>query len=87
VAISHDGLEQMRMGGRLLRGNRFTLRPRLPWIARWFVSVPDTRIWLTHPTPAAFLRWEGPLAEPDDPVVRVDLLPGGESGPARPVQR
>jgi len=32
--------------------------------------------------PAGFLRWEGPLALPDDPMVRVDLLPGGQSGPA-----
>jgi hypothetical protein len=39
-------------------------------------------IWLTHEPPAAFLRWEGPLVEPDDPVVRVDLLPGGTSEPA-----
>jgi hypothetical protein len=87
VAISHGGLEEMRMAGRVLRGNRFVIQPQIPWIARLFVTVPDTRIWLTHPTPAGFLRWEGPLAEPDDPIVRVDLLPGTESGPARPVER
>ena len=49
-----------------------------------FVEAPDTQIWLTSPAPAGFLRWEGPLAEPDDPTLRVDLLPGGKSEPAKP---
>jgi hypothetical protein len=41
--------------------------------------VSDTQIWLTHPTPVAFVRWQGPLAEPDDAILRVDLLTGSES--------
>jgi hypothetical protein len=85
VQLSHGGLEQMRMAGRVLRGNRFVIQPQIPWIARLFITVPDTHIWLTHPTPAVFLRWEGPFVEPGDPLIRVDLLPGDESGPARPV--
>ena len=86
VEISHGGLDQMPMAGRTLTGNRFMIHPKIPWIADLFVDVPDTRIWLTHPAPAAFLRWEGPLAEPNDPIVRVDLLPGGQrSGAARPI--
>ena len=86
VEISHGGLDQMQMAGRTLRGDRFMIHPKIPWVADLFVDVPDTRIWLTHPAPAAFLRWEGPLAEPSDPIARVDLLPGGQrSGAARPV--
>jgi hypothetical protein len=27
---------------------------------------------------------EGPLVEPTDPIIRIDLLSGGESGPAKP---
>jgi hypothetical protein len=84
VEISHDGLDQLAMSGRTLSGDRFTIHPLVPWFARAFVEVPDSRIWLAHPPPATFLRWEGPLAEPDDALVRVDLLPGEPSGPAAP---
>lgn len=85
VEISHGGLDQMQMSGREIRGDRFVIHPKIPWLAELFVKVPDTMIWLTSPAPAGFLRFEGPLAEPSDPVIRVDLLPGGPSGPARPV--
>lgn len=37
--------------------------------------------------PSGFLRWEGPLAEPGDTIVRVDLTGGGESGRARPTSK
>ncbi len=75
----------MAMGGRILRGDRFMIHPEIPKLAKLLVKVPDTRIWLINPPPVGFLRWEGPLAEPSDPVVRVDLLPGEPSGPAEPV--
>ena len=32
--------------------------------------------------PAGFLRWEGPIVLPTDPMIRVDLIPGEKSGPA-----
>jgi hypothetical protein len=34
--------------------------------------------------PAGFLRWEGPIVLPNDPLIRVDLLSGTKSGPAEP---
>jgi hypothetical protein len=39
--------------------------------------------------PAAFLRYEGPLIEPKDPIVRVDTIPSGiaNAGRARRRQR
>lgn len=86
VEISHGGLDQMRMGDRLLQGDRFVIHPKIPWVVDLFVEVPDYRLWLVNTPPAAFLRFEGPLAEPGDPVIRIDLLPGGESGPAQPVR-
>ncbi len=86
VEVSYAGLDEMRMSDRMVRGDRFVLRPKIPWIARLFVRVPDSTIWLTSPAPAGFLRWEGFLAEPGDQIVRVDLLPGGSSGPATPVR-
>jgi len=85
VEIAHAGVDDLPMGGRLVRGDRFVIHPKIPWIAKPFVNVPDTQIWLANPAPAGFVRWEGPLAEPHDAVVRVDVIPGGDSGPARPV--
>ena len=73
------------MSGRVLQGERFIVHPKLPRIARLFVDAPDHQIWLTSSAPVSFLRWEGWLAEPSDPIARVDLLPGGPSEPAAPV--
>jgi hypothetical protein len=82
VRISHAGIDRMKMSGRSLKGDRFIVHPEIPFIAKFFVNVPDTRIWLTNPEPAGFLRWEGPIVLPTDPIVRVDLLSGEKSGPA-----
>jgi hypothetical protein len=86
VQISHGGVQQMKMAGRLLKGDRFVIHPEIPLIARLFVHVPDTQIWLTNP-PAGFLRWEGRAVLPSDPLMRVDLVSGGKSGPAQPAER
>jgi len=85
VKISYLGIDRLEMARRTLKGDHFLIRPEIPAIAKLFIRVPDTGIWLTNPPPSGFLRWEGPLAEPSDPLVRVDLVPGDESGPAKPV--
>lgn len=87
VKISYGGLDRIRMAGRLLKGDRFIIHPEIPLIAKLFVSVPDTKIWLTNPAPAGFLRWEGPVVLSSDPLIRVDLVSGGKSGPAQPTER
>ena len=74
------------MSGRALKGDRFVIRAEIPPIVKLFIHIPDTQIWLTHPAPAGFLRWEGPVVVPSDPLIRVDLLPGVKSGPAQPAQ-
>jgi hypothetical protein len=84
VEISYAGLNIVPMSDREPVGECFVIHPKLPFIAKAFVSVPDTKIWLTHSPPPEFLRWEGSLVEPDDPVVRVDLVSGGPSRPAEP---
>jgi hypothetical protein len=86
VQVSHGGLDRMKMSGRALKGDRFVIHPEIPPIAKLFIHVPDTQIWLTNPRPAGFLRWEGPVVLPSDPLIRVDLVPGGKSGPAEPVR-
>ena len=87
VTISYGGLDRMRMAGRSLKGDQFIIHPEVPAIAKLFVNVPDTKIWLTNPAPAGFLRWEGPIVLPNDPLIRVDLLSGVKSGPAEPAGR
>jgi hypothetical protein len=73
----------MQMGQRKIVGERFVIHPKVPFVAKAFVEVHDTKIWLTPP-PSEFLRWEGPLLEQSEPIVRVDLLPGQQSTPAVP---
>ena len=85
--VSYRGTERIAMSDRELVAEHFVIHARIPWIARLFVHVPDSHLWLLTPPPSAFLRFEGPLAETDDPIVRVDLLPGGASGAATPVGR
>lgn len=84
VELSHGGLDQMLMAGRMEKGDRFIIHPKVPVIAKMFVEAGDTHIWLTEPPAVGFLRWEGPLVESSDPMVRVDLLSGERSGPAQP---
>jgi hypothetical protein len=53
--------------------------------ATWLIK-PDAHIWLTNPKPAGFLRWEGPIVLPNDPMIRVDLVSDHIGGPAEPVE-
>ena len=87
VKLSHGGLDRVKMSGRSLKGDRFVVHPEVPAIAKLFVIVPDTKVWLTNPEPAGFLRWEGPIVLPNDRLIRVDLLPGTTSGSAEPSKR
>jgi hypothetical protein len=82
VDVSYAGAERVSMAGRVITGDHFVIHAKIPWFAEPFVEVPDTHLWLTTPPAVGFLRWEGPLAEPSDQVIRVDLLPGGRSGSA-----
>lgn len=84
VTISHGGVQRMKMGGRSLKGDEFIIHPEIPLIAKLFVKVPDTKVWLTNPPPAGFLRWEGPTVLPTDPMIRVDLISTTSNGPAEP---
>lgn len=82
VQLSHGGVDRLRMSGRSLKGDRFIVHPEVSAIAKLFVTVPETKVWLTNPEPAGFLRWEGPIVLPNDQLIRVDLPPGTNSGPA-----
>jgi hypothetical protein len=56
VKISYAGLDRMGMSGRFLKGDCFIIHPEIPAMAKVFIHVPDTKIWLTNPVPAGFLR-------------------------------
>jgi hypothetical protein len=86
VQVSHLGADRMEMSGRRLKGDHFVIHPDIPAVVKIFVHAPDTHIWLTNPAPPGFLRWEGPMGEPNDPIERVDLLSGEGSSPAQPVK-
>ncbi len=79
VSISRDQVGELSMGGRRLGAERFVIHPEVPWIARLFVKAPDQYLWYYRPAPPAFLRADIPLAEPSDPTIRIELLPGAES--------
>ena len=83
VRLSYLGTERLVISGRSVNAERFKLQPQVPAIAKLFIKVPDTHIWLTPP-PSTLLRWEGPLVEPDDTIARVELSPSGDSGPPKP---
>ncbi len=86
VKVSYSGLDRLKMSGRSLKGDRFIVHPEVPAIAKLFITVPDTKIWLTNPAPAGFLRWEGPTLLPNDPLIRVDLLSGSKSESAQSLE-
>jgi hypothetical protein len=74
VTVTHVGAQRIDMAGRKVDSDKFLIHPDVPAIAKIFVKAPDEAIWLVSGKPAAFLRYEGPLCEPTDPVVRVDLI-------------
>jgi hypothetical protein len=82
VEVSYSGVDQMLQASQPLKGDHFVIQAKLPVPVKFFVKPPDNHVWLAHLEPTAFLRSEGPLLEPNDPQVRIDLLPGGVSTPA-----
>jgi len=79
VTVSRDQVGDLSMGGRTLRASRYVIHPEVPWVARLFVKAPDQYLWYYRPDPPAFLRADIPLAEPSDPMIRIELIPGSDS--------
>ena len=75
VAISYAGGDSIRMVDRTISAEHYVIHPKIPAIAKWFVKAPDANVWLTPP-PAVFVRFQGALVEPSDPIVRIDGAPG-----------
>jgi len=79
VTIARDQVGELTMAGRRLPAERYVVHPEVPWIARLFVKAPDQYLWFYRPAPPMFLRADIPLAEPSDPMIRIELIPGRES--------
>jgi len=75
VAISYAGSDSIRMVDRSITAEHYVIHPKIPALAKWFVKAPDANIWLTPP-PAVFVRFQGALVEPSDPIIRIDGAPG-----------
>jgi hypothetical protein len=75
VAISYAGPDSIRMVDRSVTAEHYIIHPKIPALAKWFVKAPDANVWLTPP-PAVFVRFQGALVEPSDPIIRIDGAPG-----------
>ena len=75
VTVFFDQVDKLTMGGRSFEADRFTIHPEIPFIARPFVKAPDQRLWFFTESPPGLLRFEGPLAEPYDPIIHIDVIP------------
>jgi hypothetical protein len=75
VNVIRRGPETVRMASRSIDADHYTIHPDIPGIVKLFVTAPDQEVWLFGGGPAAFLRFQGPLVEPKDPVIRVDVIP------------
>jgi len=87
VSVRRDQEGSLAMGGRTLGAERFVVHPQIPlaFIAKLFVKAPDQYLWFYRPSPPAFLRADIPLAEPSDPIIRIEVIAGPR--PSEPQSR
>ena len=86
VELSLEGTRPLRRGGKAVSADVIKLHPKVPWPVSKIVGAKDIRLWYFHGAPPQLLRAEMPLAEIKDPMVRIDVLPGGKRLP-RPSAR
>jgi hypothetical protein len=84
VKVRSLGEEDVKASGTTVRAEHYVIEPQIPWIARPFVKAPPNHVWFAKAPPPQFLRAEGPLAEPTDPIVRTEAqAPAGNPTAAR----
>jgi hypothetical protein len=79
LEVSRRQGERVRVAGRELGADLYTLHPRIPFPISIFVHAKDARLWFTHGAPPALLRAEQNLVEKDDPQIRIDVIPAGSA--------
>jgi len=70
-----------------LAADLFTLHPKIPFPVSLFAGAKDAHLWFTHSVPPSLLRAEQNLAEKDDPVVLIDVIPRGAALPKPAARR
>jgi hypothetical protein len=80
VLVSSAGVETLRSGGRSLRTDHVVVHPLVPEVAKLFVNVPDSHIWLFQARPPSLVRAEIQMQSLG--VVRIDAVSSGGSPPA-----
>lgn len=83
LEVRRDGPDELLVAGRRLATEKWTLHPKVPAIAKLFVHADDQHVWLFRDDPPALLRFEGPLMEPSDPVIRVETIPSAAANVRR----
>ena len=78
VELSLEGVRPLRRGGKALSADVIKLHPKVPWPVNKIVGARDIRLWYFHGAPPQLMRAEMPMAEIKDPMVRIDVLPGGK---------
>jgi hypothetical protein len=81
LEISRTQGESVRVAGRDLAADLFTLHPKIPFPLSLFAKAPDARLWFTHSAPPALLRAQQNLLEKDDPIIVIDVIPRGAALP------
>lgn len=76
LAIVPSGTQRMQLGQHAETAVRFTLKPQLGVVLRFFAelkgqSPPDSHVWIISDEVPAFVRFQGPLYA--GPVWRIDL--------------
>jgi hypothetical protein len=91
INVIRRGAETVRMADRSIPADHYTIHPDIPGVVKLFVHAPDSEVWLFGSGPPAFLRFQGAFAEPDDEVIRVDVIaapsPRAEGRSAPPPRR
>jgi hypothetical protein len=80
IEVKREGEEQVRVAGRPVRCDRFTIHPKIPFPVSLVAGAKDAHLWFTHAAPAGLVRAEQSLVAKDDPQVVIDVIP---RGPAR----
>lgn len=74
VEIYRKDEQTIQVAGRDFKTDRIVIHPKMNPLFRLIVHPKDNLFWFVPGTPPAFLRFEGPLVELHDDVVRIDLM-------------
>jgi hypothetical protein len=77
VRLSVASGQTLRRAGRSLPVDLVKIHPKVPWPINKLVGARDILLTYYRDAPPQLLRAEMPLCEVKDPMVRLDVMPGG----------